>query len=537
VRSLADIDVEDYNRVEATIITLIKEAFPRLDLRRGTALRDLLVTPASAVRAHAELEIEDLQASMSLALLAANPELDPTMVDKILSNLELTRRQGSSGGGIAAFGVATPVTITIPAGYTVVSPTGTEFSVSEDLKVSPDPQDGEATLLTAPAGSPSPYYFIAAIRATTAGSEGNLSKDTALTITGPAFTGLSREVWAYQDFTGGSNEETLDELLGRLSQSVGRRALDTPQGISATLLNEFSEVTAVSTVGHGDTGMLRDRNNLLQASVGGHVDVYLHIGRGAPVTVVQVTGQLVADGSYIFSIEPSVAPGMKGVRAVYVAGNQEAEVSGSFPFTLEWSPQNFSASGHSAGSLEPVVAAAYTRYRGVTGLVTDVPSMLVAGRSTWPETLDLAVEVYAETALVPIQEFVDRSSVGDYLAKAAVPCHVAIRATLIRDAEVAIDLAAAKQLVVDYVNSTSFGDSVAASRLSEVLHAGLDIKRVESVQLEGTVISATNETVHSAAAVLGAEQFAGGPVSGQLTAKTMVFVTRADQVYLEVRVG
>lgn len=115
--SLLTVTQEKFDQAEAMVVSLLRDAMPNLDLRRGTVLRDLLVRPAATFYALEADRLAKAQATRSLETMATAPELATAEdVNAVLSNFAVTQRVGSKARGLARLSVAYSRAYTIDSG-------------------------------------------------------------------------------------------------------------------------------------------------------------------------------------------------------------------------------------------------------------------------------------------------------------------------------------------------------------------------------------------------------------------------------------
>ena len=97
------IDTLDQATVQANedfLVNFLASEFPNLDLTTGRVLRELLIRPAAIFYTLNNVNITNLQNSMSMLTVSQNPDLaTPEVVAAILSNYRLTPSQGTTASG------------------------------------------------------------------------------------------------------------------------------------------------------------------------------------------------------------------------------------------------------------------------------------------------------------------------------------------------------------------------------------------------------------------------------------------------------
>jgi hypothetical protein len=490
-RNLIDVNQDTFDSAEAVVIALLKSNRSDLDLRRGTALRDLLIRAAAQFHAYNALLNDDLRNSQSLKVVAANPELaDADTVDNILSNLGVIRRTGFLATGAALVTTSIQKDYFIPQNYTLQDAAGNIFATTQAFTVRAfeapiPPNELELFPFEDTSGN---FFFILPLQAQTEGVAGNIEQGTVLAVTGQVITGVETAA-AYIDFTGGAPEESITDVLTRLPTALSQKALESRLSISARLQDEFSSVLATSSLGFGSDLQLRDKHNVFRAAMGSRVDIYVRSFREPAVLLLEKTATKVSDGVYTFTIAASEAPGYYLIRSITSIDSVEPlgspadtlPVFGSFPFTDVRSTTNLAQTAHDFDPANGVVETAYTVFQEAAITVQNIPAVVVGGSPTFPDTTRLKVEIYLPPNLVNVQGFVDGDAVAnleaDHVCRGAIPCFVTLQATLFRSKGVVLDQDAIKTAVMELINGKHFNSILTASQVSSVLHS-FDIIRV-----------------------------------------------------------
>lgn len=506
-RTLADVDQEKYDDSEAIIISTTVSEKPQLDARRGTALRDLLIGPAAQFHALNSLLNDDLRKTNSLKLVAENPELaDEDVVDGILSNVGVTRKPGSAATGSVIFTVSDFKDYSVPQNYLVEDSAGNQFVTESGFSVLSADTPATATEVELrefdseeQAGQ---YFFVLPFVAAAVGAQANIEENTALTPR-QLIVGVT-QVTSYGSFSGGKGQETIEEVLARLPDSLSYTAIESANSISARLFADYSNVFAVSSVGFGNPSQLRDKHNALGVAVGSRVDVYVRTSYDPNIVILQKTATKVSDEVYQFTLNVEDAPGIYHVRGVSAVDSDgantesgELPVVGSFPFTEEPEAVNITDTFHDFDANNSVVETAYSVFQRRIVTITDVPPVTVSGTPTYPDTITVKVEIYSPKSLDLLQAFFDDDTVrnieADHVVRGAIPFFVTITADVFRLVDADIDFEEMKDRLVEFVNSKNFNDVLTVSQVSAVLHE-FEIIRVGALSLEGEIRAADGTT-------------------------------------------
>ena len=112
---LAQQNPESVFAKEEQIISFVQAAYPTIDLSPGTALRDLVVKMYAHLETRVQEQIDLALISSSLLEISKNPDLvDDEQVERVLSNFNISRAQGSTATGIIRVFLQTSASTVIP---------------------------------------------------------------------------------------------------------------------------------------------------------------------------------------------------------------------------------------------------------------------------------------------------------------------------------------------------------------------------------------------------------------------------------------
>lgn len=526
----------EFDQAEALLIGLLRDAYPALDLRRGTALRDLLVRPNSAVHALETRRNDELMRTRSLIDMAAQPSGDDAdAANAILANFNTSLRKGYAATGTLKVSVDAASTYRVAAGAVFVASDSQAAYTAITTTVA---QVSDGTL-RGPDGDGYMYFTLPV----SAQVPGQVAAGTAFTAAVP-FSGYVSAV-SYADFTPGRADETLSEALSRLPATVASRGLVTRSAISTAFTDPTSSgynanASALSIQGMGDPAQQRDRRNVHGLSLGGRIDVYARTFTTPPLLVVQKSGTLQTDGTYRVVIRPPDAPGLYAVRSVTYDGAVPAPgydtdgvtAVGSFAFTTRRYSATDGAPDYRFATEDSTVG---TAYHGM--------EILVAGVDAADAAPVFRVELYAAADIGALQAYADRPDVrntsADLLVRAPFVCLVGLRLTVKAPASTAIDITAMKEALVDAVNANSFTGVLTMSELVSAAHR-FPITSVDTApsrhggfELRGYVFDGAG-TGHA----LQGHRLDIADItdeSGLLTRDTAVFATDIGRISIEVQ--
>jgi hypothetical protein len=486
--TLNDVTQATFDQAEATVISLLRSAYPALDLRRGTVLREILVRPASAFYALEDDRYNQLRLTRSLTSIAQNPDAATADdVNHILANFNITTRVGSTAHGTALIKVRYDRSYYIPSTFVLEASGGIQYRVEQAYTVSSDSNASIDSLPLYGPGADQAYYFMLPVVALVAGEDSDITAGTALDAT-VAFDGFITAE-AYTDFLGGTDAETVDELIARLPAAISNRSLDSRRAIEAILRspdggNFDGVLQALSVQGYGDAGQLRDKHNASGVATGGKVDIYVRTFQRPATTVLRKTGTLIAPNTYQFTLSRDEAPGFYAIRMVTdadvvaspVLDFENLPVVGSYDIVDARSTSGLTASIHDIDMANALVETAGTIYQTSTITVNHVST---GGGATH----DFRVEIYVAPALAQIQDYVDEDTVrnvkADHLIRCPFLCLVGVRATVVAAPGAELNISAMQIAVADYINSRSFVTELTESEIIGVLHQ-FPIMRVDT---------------------------------------------------------
>ena len=105
---MAEFTEEQLQVAQDVIEASIRENFPNVSVRKGTVTKELMAAIASIGYAVVVNKQEEFDATDSLLDITENPdEIDDSVIDGILSNWFITRKQGSNSTGLLKVNVST----------------------------------------------------------------------------------------------------------------------------------------------------------------------------------------------------------------------------------------------------------------------------------------------------------------------------------------------------------------------------------------------------------------------------------------------
>jgi hypothetical protein len=482
--------------------------------------------------------------SNSLLAISQNPALaDTTLVDKVLSNFNLTRSSGTTASGEALVIVNKPINTQIIAGVPM-SANGVSFLPARTFVGVPPGEltnfDGARSMVPVGDGT---YAFKITIVATAAGVAGNITRNTKLT---PAVAPSNvASIVAATDFVGGADPLTNAEYIAKLADGLTAKTIGGRKAFAALIRaqSDFQNILHMSVVGFGDAEQKRDQHGLFPVSGGGRIDIYaqthtiaqrvenllaaIYVGPAA-------AGDVTAGTVWEVTISKDVAPGFYDV--VRVAKINDTQNSG-YELTTKTRGYNF-AGGDYAPDIQTLAESEFTRYKTLTLQFIDTdtaPTGLTARQST---------AVYSVTTLgMPrigaLQDFLNgrdiRCRTADVLVKAAVPCLTTINFKIRRAAdEVDPDFASIKAAIVAAVAKVGFSGQLSASVISSAAHKHLTGQQsVSDVDMFGRIMRPDGKLVYLRDP--SRIEVPDDP-DNMVSAKTVVFLVSEEDIEIDVDV-
>lgn len=533
---LTDVSQADFNTAEAVLVNLVRSAYPTLDLRKGTVIRDILIRPAASIYGLNTKRLEDLQQKMSLITLESDPTATPSDVDAIMANFTVTRNPGSKSSGLVLVRVDGNRVYTVSANFSLATLSGLTYSTTQLYTVRLNPEAGELTLY--PSDDAQSYYFLLPVTATAIGAQYNIAQATTLEPLSTLFGFVSAE--AYTTFSEGVNEETIDQIVTRLPAAVSYKALESPTSISARLQTQFDgtdvQIQMLSVQGYGDAAQLRDKHNPMGFAVGSRVDVYARTFAAPYIRTITKTGTLIAPNTYQFQISRTEAPGYYAIRsisevdAILSVVSSSLPVAGSYAFVDVREPDGVTDTFHDIDTANGMIEVANSCYQKSTVTVTGVTQTL--------PNHQFKVELYMAPGLADIQAFVDNVAVrnieADYIVRCPFICLVNMSVTAYHSDKVALDIDKMRQDLFNYINSRSFVPRLTRSELACVMFTS-GASRVDmspsGMILEGTVRDAAG-VIHTIQGDSLELNLVNNPAT-MLTADTVVFATELGNIHIE----
>jgi hypothetical protein len=305
---LPGLEVQENEILEAELAAqqILKAAFPTMDLREGTALRDLSIRPNATLLSLINKALVFYFQNNSLS--DVDNSTPQVFVDKLMSNWFLTRKTGIKAVINARLYFAKEKNINLYSD-TFFSPDGT-------LKYFPTASLTFAGSQLVFESASNQYYLDVDLMAENSGVDYNITTGSLLYFSNfdPYF--LHAEINYLRETA--EDVETNTEFVSRATSAISTRNNINVPSINANLTDYFSALNEVMPIGFGDPEMVRDQILVVVPGVtdpvwihhGGMVDVYSRTPVASSVVQLTTTGsgQINVTGA-VYKIERSLISG------------------------------------------------------------------------------------------------------------------------------------------------------------------------------------------------------------------------------------
>lgn len=473
---LTTLPIEDVKAARTEIQTRLGERYPNAEVSRGV-IHDLVIDPHAALSTAYAQQLDTQIRSSSLLEIEANPDLaDETQVNRVYSNLMITRKTGAVASGNVRVVLSQFLPVTIPAGL-MFEADGQQFTVVDSYAVRTSTATAEAaTDRLLQAVGDGTYAFTIPAEAVAAGEAGMLRRGTRL----EPDTDINYYVTSYadEDFTGGLDEETNAELVARANEGIAAQGWGNRYNITALLhaQEDFQNQVGYSVIGNGQKEMKRDAHNIQGISMGGKIDIYartLPLPQRITLTKSCSFVRSDSDGTvWAFSLDRDEAPGFYDFSEII---DPTAENPVSCPVIQDNRSLDFSDLDEYPDALD-LEEGAYSRYQ--TGSFQFLNTQEFYDGTQTGTSKDYRIAVRYMPQIADLQDFVQDplhgEFAGDALVRAPIPCDVALEAKLVlAKGQSTPDLAAVAQALADHVNSLNFVGVLLGSGLESIIQSYL----------------------------------------------------------------
>lgn len=518
-----------------TLAQLIQEAFATTSVNSG-AFNDLVLRLSAILSTMDQTLVERAIASLSLLNITEDSTLaDDDIVDAVLSNFRITRRDGTQATGNIQLVLTSQTSFAVPEGFEF-EVNGVLFGATTAIvgRLTADAVIDETDQLIVSLGNDM-WGITVPLTAVENGSAGNIAVGTQFTPVLPLDPSFEA-AYAIATFTGGADDETNEELLTRLEAGAGKKAMSSRPTIEALLVEQFPDIRATSTIGFGDPEMFRDQHSLWPGSMGNRVDSYVRSAAAVAGVRLTVTATLVSKtlgvGRWQFSLSRDDAPGFYEVAKITQEG--ELDTDDGYDVFSDTRSIDMTGSGF-LPDIDTALEGGYSRYQTSTILFddTDVDATgLVVGTAT----RDYDIEISAMPDIGDIQDYANQRDIqwpgGDILIKAPVPVFTSLAITIQRlSTQPTIDQDAVKQAVASAVNATGFPGTLAAATVAAAVNPLLNGGLVTAIAMTGRLRQpdGTDIALSSSSALVVTDS-----PEDYVTSNTVCFFTTTDDITLTI---
>jgi uncharacterized phage protein gp47/JayE len=485
--SIEGLDADAIDQIEEQLVDAIKADYPSMDLGKGRVLRELLIRPAAIFHVERQTDIDNLRQSMSLKAIEEDPSLaDDDVVDGVLSNYRISREEGTKASGSLTVVISALSTTTVPQG-TVFTADGQEFATDQTYVGVPDQEavtNDQMRLISA--RTDGSYAFTIPVTAVEAGSSSQIRRNTRFT-SDTSIAGVV-DIFATQDFTGGTDTETNQQLIDRFNTGISPSTFSGRVQIEALVRETVTGTEDVSITGFGDAEMIRDQHNIFGMSAGGKADLWVRTQEKPESVTLTKEAVLIDAGEKLWqvSLARDDFPGFYVVEAV-LPSDSAAEVTGTLEITGESRSVDMTQETNEfVPDVQSIIEGAYSRYQTSIIQFKDPDT---ADDAEVGDRVDYNVNVLGLRNIDTLQDVaVDRSvrnPQADYLVRAPVPAFVTINVTVLyKYGDEAPDADTIKAEIVSRVNALRFEDGqLPVSVVHDAVHnaAGTEIVSVSPI--------------------------------------------------------
>jgi len=494
VTSIDDLDADLVAQLQSEFSQLVQERHPEIELTTGV-FHDLVSYFAGGISGGInQTEIARVLQSGSLLSIEANPALsDDTLVDRVLANYRIDRKEGASATGEVVITVTQDTPVIIPAG-SIYSASGQDYQTL--VTYTARSSDGVASANTDRVLNPNgdgTFSFAIPLSAILEGEAGNIRRGTQLVPESPPSNYLRSS--ANTDFVGGSDVELNADLIDRLNQGIAAKVMQGRVNIEALIKEQtaFANTLDYSVIGYGNPEMERDQHSIFPVSMGGRVDIYARTNT-LPIDVSLVkeatlVGEVAEGGVWQFAIQRTEAPGFYSVDQI-ILPSDPVDTAG---FEITSDVRGFDLDDDVfVPDLLTVEESAYTRYQtAVIQFVDTVTSIIDLTIGTSKQDYNVAVATMP--LIEDLQEFCGSSDVrnlaSDVAVKAAVPCILTVNFEIQKGPESqSPDLQPIITDIADAVNNLGFPGQIHMSTITDIVHNYLeDRQAVGNFDMQGVI--------------------------------------------------
>jgi hypothetical protein len=480
---------ESYAQAVAFVRSFLLERYPDMDLQPTRAIFELLVKPSSELQAYSQTNAQLYRLSDSLQAILENPDqFTDADVDRVLGNFLLSRSVGNTARGNLEIVLSGDLVVSVPIGATFVANGLTYIADNTFISTSDTPTtpyDRQLTQLDS-----GEWSFTVTVTASASGAKYNLRQGTEVVWSVPAPGYLRASVES--DMVGGTDQESNADFVAKLDLGITAKVMGGRNNITALIRDQFPSARDVSIVGHGDSEMQRDANNLFGVKTGCKADIYVRTNEQLIDQQFYRDCTLVDWASKTFQVflGRDVYPGFAVVAYVQPA---DSSVVGSLVFSEQRSLDVADLS-YPAPDMSGIVQGAFSRFQ-TCSLTFQDPAADVTGLSVG-DTKSYRIGLTGMPLIGDIQDLVSSRGIcnpmADYLVRAPIPMLVAatLQIDYVRgDEEVNVD--AVRNAVAQAINKLDFAyGRLSSSIVIDAAHSVLTGRATvhEPIELAGALL-------------------------------------------------
>ncbi len=444
---IAGLTEDAYETAVAAAVDLVRAKHPDLDLRKGTAIRALVVEPAALLDASASDTVARLRTAMSIKAMSREATVPREDAEAVLSNFGIDLGGGTKAAGRVRINLTGVDPVTVRAGVRFETEDSVTFVVTKTTTAAVDPADDEEEIVSADDGT---YYFTAPVEAADVGTSGNIRQGHAL-MTSIVLTNYA-SAEAFSDFSGGEDGESVASAVARIPSELAYRGMTNELSVRARL-----------------SASLRDKHNPLGVAVGGRVDVYARMFDAPGVVSFIADGTLVEGTTYRVRI-PDEYLGFYAVK--YVGPADQPNRQGSLRHELRRTTVDGATDDHDFDVSDDSCETAWSAYQsGYIDVQSDSDGLVhVASEGA---ARQFKVDLYWTDGIQDLQRVADgastRNVAADYVVRSPAVCLVSMNAVVRMKSGSAATEAELEEKVEAYVNGRSFVGRLTRSELANVL--------------------------------------------------------------------
>lgn len=475
---MTEVSLADRQQAEALLVAFINEILPKINTRKGTAFRSLIIDAAAVTYAKIRQEGTDLRTSLNINNIASSG-FDESVIEAFIDNFLLTRNEGSYSQGIMRVDVSTNKTYTVTTDVVFETDTVSFIPLSNEIYEVDGEDNGNSNLYTDP--ETGLYFLLVPVQSTTVTSE-VVQQSTVFTLQAGSFIDQNfLQASAYLDFSQGSDKESLAEYQARAQESLTVRDLVTQKSIQTVIPENFGNVSSIRTIGYGDVEMLRDLVFPHGVHKGGDVDIFVR----PDVLPQTVTLEKIVVSNLEVELTAPDTPLYKVISIEERVGSTLTLLEEGTDYEISFSSEDFGLRSF-AGSPVPNYYSRFSNKEIIK--IRFLNQRFINSR--------VVITAYKPSSIENMQVYVDaddnRVVSSDLLVRALAPVFVSAEVTYrIESSDKAPDQANLLSTIMSYVNGLAKDETVQVSKIVDLVQS---FEGVVGVQLPLTITAEVNKT-------------------------------------------